>query len=349
MVKGLKKRIAGKVRRTIRKQKTTISKERALLRGIKQGVGYVTRNPFGKANQGIRRARGVRKVANFPHRGYFNALSPAHLPLPRAVGGYTVTKTTQIISTNDAVIMFGTFQAPAGSLFDRDWTNTCAVSSVDEAAPINQTSNTNLWAIHAMNEHSGYNDCRVVPSAITVQVMNPNALQNTTGIGYFGRAKIVPDLFGDSRTWETFANSLVSFTQPRLASAGKLALNGIQASGCPYNMSVLADFTPRSVVPGGPVTWAPSQSDSVHLEMEGFSPLFVFNPDKIALQYLVTIEWRTRFDPRNPAYAGHEQHPCSTDSKWQSAVSAMENDIPWKDIAVAAADTGMAAAAVALA
>jgi len=171
----------------------------------------------------------------------------------------------------------------------------------------------------------------MVPAAITVQVMNGDALQTTNGIAYIGRSKTVLDLMGDARTWETVMKQLVSYSAPRLCSAGKLALRGVQVNAVPNNLSVLSDFVPRRIKDQGPYVWSEQPSQPVpsaglaEQDFEGFAPIFVYNPDNIALKYLVTIEWRVRFDPFNPAYAGHSQHMPASEAAWAQAVRMEEN------------------------
>jgi hypothetical protein len=151
--------------------------------------------------------------------------------------------------------------------------------------------------------------------------MNPEALQTTNGVVYIGRCKQVLDLASDTRSWADIVDSLVSYSAPRLCAAGKLALRGVQVDSIPYNMNSLADFrksfTNNAIFTG--------QYDNNACQFDGFAPIFIKNPDGVALQLLVCIEWRVRFDPGNPAYASHRSHPCASDSDWSSVISTMES------------------------
>jgi hypothetical protein len=311
-----------KVRRTIRKQKARVVKDATLLKGIKQGVGMVVKKPFGSRR--VRPGKFAIRNKISSRKAALCALTNLHLPLPRAVGAYTVTKTTTIIDSARTVMLFGCFKGNRVNHPDAAWFDTVAVGSANPSNPINGASNAGFWIDTALSS-SGFNSCRVVPAAITVQVMCPKNLQSADGITYIGRSKQVLDLMGDTRTWTELANELVSFSAPRLCSAGKLALRGVKVDAIPYNMSQLADFTPRGLVAAAPFdkTW---NEGSFEAQFEGFAPIFVYNKNNVELQYLVTVEWRTRFDPGNPAYAGHTYHPIASDTCWNDTVRGMEEE-----------------------
>ncbi len=181
----------------------------------------------------------------------------------------------------------------------------------------------------------------MVPAAITVQIMNGESMQNANGIAYIGRSKTVLDLMGDPRTWDTLMKELVSYSAPRLCSAGKLALRGVQVNAIPNNMSVLSDFVPRRISPNGGQVWKESHFP---VDFEGFGPIFIYNPDNINLKYLITIEWRMRFDPLNPAYSGHSSYTPASEATWSKVINEAESlGHGVVDIADVPADIGMAA------
>lgn len=321
--------------------KKTLRKKRggAKLAGIKQGVGSVTKSAFPKPQA---RRKAAAKRTNL--RQALNAMSPAHLPLPRAVGAYTVVRTTDVMQIPSAFTLFGTFKGPANEFTETTWLNLVGVSSVDPTLPIRGASNANFRFSSALSD-SAINGAKMVPAAMTVQIMNPDALQNTSGIVYIGRAKTVLDLLGDGRTWETLANELVAYSAPRLCSAGKLALRGVQVSAVPNNMSVLSDFCPRVNSPSGAQTWT---KESLPTDLEGLAPIFIYNPNNVPLQFLVTVEWRMRFDPLNPAYASHINHMPASESTWAKVISDAEAcGHGVEDIAEVVADMGGAALAAA--
>jgi len=328
------------VRRTIRKQKQRVLRDSTLLRGIKQGVGMVVKRPFGNGRR--RSGRNGNKPAS--RRAALCALTNLHLPLPRAVGSYTVCKTTTIIDSSQSVMLFGVFKGNRVNFEDTTWLDTVAVGSVNEALTIGGATNSR-WYFDTALSSNGFSAARLVPAAITVQVMCPKNLQSADGITYIGRTKQVLDLMGDTRTWTDIAQELVSFTAPRLCSAGKLALRGVKVDAIPYNMSKLADFCPRALVAKATIdkTWGES---GFAANFEGFAPIFCYNVNNVELQYLVTVEWRTRFDPGNPAYSGHTFHPVASDSVWSETVKGMEAEGHGvADMAEGIADFGDAALA----
>lgn len=275
-----------------------------------------------------------------------NAMHPCHLPLPRAVGAYTVIRTTDIVNTSREAVMFGVFKGPASQFTETAWLTDIAVTNPNAGAldlPIGDISgsgNAFFYKSSALGE-SSINGAKMVPAAITVQIMNSQALQNADGIVYIGRCKTVLDLMGAGRTWKQIMDELVSYSAPRLCSAGKLALRGVQVNAIPNNMSVLSDFVPRRIGLSGRQKWDEANYAS---DFEGFGPIFVYNPDNVTLKYLVTIEWRMRFDPLNPAYASHTMHKPASESTWNQVIGAAEavgNGV--RDIAEVVGDVGQAA------
>jgi len=306
------------------------------LYGIKQGVGKVTRSAFPKQKK-------KRSKASTSHKYALNAMHPCHLPLPRAVGGYTVVRTTDIVNTSKEAVMFGCFKGPGTEFTETCWLDTIAVTNASDGLELkinDPTGNAFFYGSSALGAAS-LNGVKLVPAAVTVQVMNGENLQNADGITYIGRSKTVLDLMGNDRTWKEVMDELVAYSAPRLCSGGKLALRGVQVNAIPNNMSVLSDFVPRRIASNGKKEWTESTFPA---DFEGFGPIFVYNPDKMSLKYLVTIEWRMRFDPLNPAYAGHVNHPPASETTWSKVIADAEsagNGV--MDIADVTADIGMVA------
>lgn len=313
------------------------------LYGIKQGAAGVTRAAFPK-NRSKKRNSMVHLVRNA-----LNAMNPCHLPLPRAVGGYTTIRTTDIVNTPQEAIIFGTFKGPAQEFTETGWLSTVGVRNVGGGVDlkINDAAgggNAVFMPSVALAE-SSLNGARMVPAAMTVQVMGYESLQNAAGIVYVGRSKTVLDLMGDDRTWTEVMKELVSYSAPRLCSAGKLSLRGVQVDAIPNNLSVMSDFVPRRNPVNARQTWTEA---TYACDFEGFGPIFIYNPDKVPLRMLVTIEWRMRFDPLNPAYAGHVVHKPASESTWSQVISsaeAMGHGV--KDIADVVADAGVVGVAAA--
>ena len=279
------------------------------LRGITQSVALSVNNAFGDTAKPETIVKGL------------DAFDPSHVPLPRAVGDYTVIRTTQVFSGNQRFHLLGPMKI--NSLADT-WSNTCALSADQDGIAIGFTNGTKRTTFSSMSTGS-WADARLTPAAFTVKLMNPEALQTTNGIIYLGRAKQMLNPAGSSRTWNELANELVSYSSPELCAAGRLALRGVKIDGVPYDMNSLADFRPLAQLDDGYFTWA---NDSVLFD--GFAPIFVYNPNNVNLQFMVCCEWRVRFDPSNPAYASHTYHRPSTPGYWdrvQRIGSALGNGV----------------------
>jgi hypothetical protein len=284
-------------------------------RVLAPGVGAAVAKPF---NPGGERTGGVNSLE------CWDAKLPNHLPLPRAVGPYCVVRTTKRFRTNRANVIIGTFTTekllttagPSSST----WSNVCAVACVNCSNPINSASNAEFWS----HDLQGFGKAATIaPSAISVQVMNPNPLQTTCGMIYGAVMTTQADIGGDQRTCDNFSQDFVQYMGPRLMAAPKLALRGVQANSYPLNMSILADFMLASDdVQGNTVgDWVNNT------QPRGFAPIMVYNPACSAtepgpeLEYLITTEWRVRFDVTNPASAAHTQHRPTSEAKWSSMVS----------------------------
>jgi len=237
-----------------------------------------------------------------------DAFNPCSVPLPRAIGDYTVVRTTQVLSLKDAVMLFGPVYD--GRNYDKMWSSCFCQSSVDPAVAVNAASNTRLTSFDTMNT-SDWGFARMVPAAFSVQIMNPNALQTTAGVVYAGRCRQMIGLANKTITWDALAQELVSYSNPRLLSAGKLALRGVQMDAVPFDMNAMSDFETRYLSLNGTYT-----NINPAFKFDAMAPLFVYNPEGIPLQFLICCEWRVRFDPSNPAYAANTYHSPSSMGYW---------------------------------
>lgn len=256
----------------------------------------------------------------------WDAKLPAHLGLPRPVGPYLVVRATRMISTNRHCIAFGTFKGPSGvDNWNADnWNTICAIADVNSSGHIGAQDNAVRYRVPfdaASFTTSGTTAC---PSALTVQIMNPEALQQTEGIVYAGTMNTQFHVGLRSQTWDDYFRRFVEFQAPRLMSAGKLALRGVQISSYPLSMSQISEFTILREA-GNQDEDQPYSLTELSPQPEGWAPILVYNPNGITLQYLVTSEWRVRFDLSNPASGAHQYHPMHTDQQWnrlmQQAVS----------------------------
>jgi hypothetical protein len=271
----------------------------------------------------------------------WDAKLPHHLALPRAVGPYTVVRTTRRFSAASKALVFGAFKHGAtGDNFTEDtWASTCAMLSVNSTLPINDPVNVSRVTSPLTFLKSATSGATCVPSAVTVQIMNPNALQTTSGMIYAGVMHTQALIGGRTETWNSYFDRFVNFQSPRMLAAARLALRGVQVSTYPLDMNALSDFTQLSTPADISFTY-----DSAKEESTGFAPILVYNPQAVELEYLVTTEWRVRFDLQNPASAGHVHHPLSSDSTWDNLVrqaTALGNGV--RDIADVVATTGQLA------
>jgi len=286
------------------------------LRGIQQGVGRAVTRAFGSAPLRRRRAgrRGKRGGMGY-HPCVHDAFHHSHLPLPRPTGPYTVIRTTQLVSSGSGLILFGpTFDRPKSI-----WTNHCAYAYNDFNSAGSSSNNLKSYAFSAISG-GNWNGAQVVPSAFSVQMMNPNAIQTTNGIIYAGRLRTAFKMSESSgSTGAALAGDFISYNNPRLLSAAKLAFRGTQTDLVPFNMSELANFTKVEEETTGDFTGGVGMNDN-----QGFAPMFVYNPAGVNLQYLICCEWRVRFDPSNPAQASHVLHNHAPESMWMQALHAAE-------------------------
>lgn len=290
-------------------------------RVLAQGVGALPRKAFGGGTYGS-------------DLRVWDAKLPMHLPLPRAVGPYTIIRTTRRVNLGTKVAIVGCYQH-AGT---GHWTDVCVKTDATATNPIGGVNNTYSF-MHAMDGLGSA--ATVCPAAISVQLMNPQPLQTTSGIIYMGTMNTQAKLGGRSETWDSYANKFVQFQNPRLVSAGRLALKGIQIDSYPLNMGAISDFTPIHHHTGAqPGTWDATNDE----EPTGWAPIIIYNanaPEGPPLEYLITTEWRVRFDLDNPAAAGHTQHPTASDSLWDRLTrTASSRGHNARDIGETISDTG---------
>lgn len=245
-----------------------------------------------------------------------DATMPTHLPLPRGVGPYTVVRTTRRLSSNGKIMLFGTFMQ------NGEWSDIVMMRPSNSALAINANNNAQSFRTPLDLRSVGSSTATCCPAAITVQILNPNALQTTAGIIYGGVAKTQLPIKDRTDSWDEIGDLFVEFMAPRMMSAGKLALKGVKVSAYPLNMAKISEFTPLTSTPDVTGTWSSASGIFGGLDVVGFTPVVVVNPQQVALEFLVTTEWRVRFDLSNPAVASHVQHPLTTDQHWHSVISA---------------------------
>lgn len=322
------------------------------LRGIAQGTGRYPRRQLGALPARRRRRAPARRkrqgglVTSGRAVQYFDAFMPQHLPLPRGIGPYSVVRTTQNITLSSSIVYFGTVTT---NISDPRWSNTFAFYPSASGVLVGMSSTTGARSENfSILEADGYSRCTMVPSAFSIQIMNPEALQTTTGVVTVGRYHTMPSLMGNPGLWADVIQLALNNNAPRVMSAGKLALRGVQVDAVPYNMTSLSDFRELITSADGDFTWDRGSTQGKR-HFDGFAPIFVYNPSGVSLTYLVTCEWRCRFAPENPAQSGHRMHPISSDSFWHDCVSTLTSlGHGVRDIADTVAAMGGVASAVGL-
>jgi len=297
--------------------------------GIKQGAGTTVTTPFDAGKPAPKRKPRKKPPAQMKQRkkrpgsnlAVWNAFAEPHLPLPRAVAPYSVVRTTAIWNpSSDNSRRFALFGPAMYESNDTGrWSNAYAYSSnaaLDTA--LNTANGFARWCFEPM-ESLSWAAASVAPAAFSIQILNPEALQTSSGMVYIGRCKNKVNLSaGDlGNDIQSVCDNLVSYSNPRMCSAGKLALRGVQVDAVPNNMSMLADFTTLKQSSSGSFTLSATYGEN----MTGFNPIFLYNPNAVDLQVLVCCEWRVRFDPSNPAYATSRMHQPSTDRDWADHIT----------------------------
>ena len=317
---------------------------------LAQGTGKTPSKPFGN---GGKTSCGGSKLS----LKCWDAFHPYHLPLPRSVGPYTVVRTTVNFNSADRVVLISPFKYQHGGSAtlssDDAWTTVCALHSVDSGlsirAPDNaQPINAPFPGLSPANPGQP-SALTATPSAISVQVMNGNALQSTNGMVFGAVCPTELDVRNRIDTWREFGKDIISFMKPRMMSAGKLSLRGVQADAYPLNMNAVSGFS--GVIEG--TSSAITYTDSSAYKPDGWSPIVIVNMGStltppLDLNYLITIEWRVRFDITNPAVSSHRNHGVTSDNEWDTMIrKASSRAHGMLDIVERVANVGTAIAAVA--
>lgn len=258
-------------------------------------------------------------VSKYMQHG-LNARSLLHLGLPRPVGPYTVIRTTRTFSTNAAAVIVGTYAVNTGTGTWK-WRNVCAIEDVARGTAINGASNSKYFSIPFATIGAGSSAFECCPAALSVQVINNEALQTSTGTALITRVNQSLDLNGKTDTWDNVCGGIMEFFPPRVCSAGKLALRGVETTSYPLNMSEFSFFAPMEV----------TNTDDVFTVANGlvvpaaFAPIVIYQPTATTfnLTYVVTVEWRVRFDPLNMAAGSHTHHAHTPDSWFSQAIKDM--------------------------
>lgn len=301
-------------------------------RVLAQGTGKAVTRAFG--------SRASPSPQGLPTKCW-DAFHTAHAPLPRAVGPYTVVRTTGLITTSSRFNIICTTQdIDEGGSRRSFWTNRVLISEAGVGA-IGVTQATQFASIGSPLGRSGLDSTGTVcPAAISVQMLGNQSLQTAAGTL---AAAVVParlDLQDDTRTWAAIENDFIAYFRPRLLSAGKIVLRGVQMDSMPLSMNDVSEFLPfqdRGNV--GPVNW----DAAARTAPRGWAPMVVYNPNNDVLNLLITVEWRVRFDVGHPAVSSHMHHGVASDTSWNRHIKRATDALPGViDIVEKVASAGMA-------
>lgn len=120
------------------------------LAGIKQGVGRAVVRAFGGVVARRGRKRGGRRGGMAYNCCHHDAFHMSHLPLPRPTGPYTVIRTTQLVTSNAPLMIFGPTWKQANSA----WTNIMAYGCLDAAKKFEDANNTYIYTFDTLRQPS---------------------------------------------------------------------------------------------------------------------------------------------------------------------------------------------------
>lgn len=305
MAKGVRKQNLKK--KGGRKRGAAAATRSKATRVLAQGAGALPRRAFGATT-----SQGTSLRRRYLHG--LNARLPLHLGLPRPVGPYQVIRTSKLHTSSAGVVIFAPLMHNnASSNGHPVWFHACGVEE-NLVGPINAANGAQMIDMPMSGLGSAAD---MVPAALTVQVMNKASLQEATGLFTMGRVAQQLCLGGETRSWLTFKTEFDSFFKPRLLTGGKLALRGVTCNAVPINMNEFSDFLPGKPAVTAPFTWGPDVTPAA------LSPIvFTQSGTPVEISYLVTIEWRVRFDPFHPAAASHTFHPSTPDAVWNGIIGA---------------------------
>lgn len=256
-----------------------------------------------------------------------NAFHPLHIPLPISTGKYNVIRVCADFTSDNYLTLIGAMDyASAGShtYHDSVWTNYGGIAKAQGTDLM-----TGQWSALALPSPTG-NDSRgfasVVPSAVSVQVLNPASLNTAAGVVYMGRCStILSGVEGsDTRNVADFCNALLSYSSSKRISGARLAMSPQQINCVPADLNDLTAF--REL--GPPSDQASPQTSfawDTNYDFAGFKPAYIINPQKQTLSYRVCIEYRVRLSPFNPMHNTQQLHKPVSHDMWHKIVGTAES------------------------
>lgn len=199
------------------------------------------------------------------------------------------------------------------------------------------------------------NNSQITPSALTVQVMNQNPLQTTSGLVY---AAVTPleanyGTHGGGQSGYDIGQNMVAFMKPRLLTLPKLALGGVCAHSHPLDMNDVSEFREigdstadgAAISPSSQYTWGlphangldiATYGEAVDISTNGCAPIMFYRPDATdssngvadKLTFQVTTEYRVRFDLTNVASSTHKMHTPAPMTTYTTMMKRAVNALP---------------------
>lgn len=258
---------------------------------------------------------------NVTSKNGLDAFSNAHLALPRPVSSYSVLRVTKRIDGDTAkawIISPFNYQELASQNGDNgNWTSACALSATDTSVEVKAS---NAWKRHVLPTNpSTWNNLTLVPSACSVRVYNTEALHTTTGMVTMGRISGECNWDGSSETIATKFNNLHNFQNPVVLSAAELTMKPRQIDAVPLDFSAVSAFTDymSNLTDESAFTWNASNG----MRPNGFTPIFIKNPDGVALSFEICIELRVRFDPDSMMATMQKHYTPAPISVWDGIMA----------------------------
>lgn len=234
---------------------------------------------------------------NVTTKNGLDAFSNAHLALPRPVSSYAVMRVTKRLDGNTAkawIISPFNFQEIASQNGDSgNWTSVCALSADNLTSLV---KDTNAWKRHVLPTNATtWSNLSLTPSACSVRVYNTQSLQVTAGMVTMGRISGECNWDGSSETIAQKFDNLHNYQNPVVLSAPELALKPRQIDAVPLDFGAVSAFTDyvNNLSDDTAFTWSLSNGTRPN----GFTPIFIKNPQGVALNLEICVEFRVRFDP----------------------------------------------------
>lgn len=258
---------------------------------------------------------------NVSNRSGLDAFSNAHLALPRPVSSYSVMRVTKRIDANEAkawIISPFNYQQLASQNGDNgNWTSACALSADDLTLLV---KDTNAWTRHVLPTNaSTWSNLTLTPSACSVRLYNTEALHTTTGMVTMGRISGECNWDGSSESIDQKFNNLHNYQNPVVLSAPELAMKPRQIDAVPLDFGAVSNFSDymSNLTDGSDFTWSLANG----MRPNGFTPIFIKNPDAVALSLEICIEFRVRFDPDSMMAPMQKHYAPASISVWDKIMA----------------------------